>query len=46
MAREIVLDANVIVAQFDRADALAACTGELTGRLRGTDAVLSSWTSS
>jgi predicted nucleic acid-binding protein len=38
MAREIVLDANVIVAQFDRADALAARARELTERLRGTDA--------
>ena len=39
MAREIVLDANVIVAQLDSADALAARARELTARLRGTDAV-------
>jgi predicted nucleic acid-binding protein len=38
MAREIVLDANVIIAQLDGADALAVRARELTTRLSGEGA--------
>lgn len=35
MAREIVLDANVIIAQLNGADALAVRAQEMTARLSG-----------
>jgi predicted nucleic acid-binding protein len=38
MAREIVLDANVIIAQLDGADTLTARAQELTARLSGEGA--------